>query len=82
MLGFLVNPELHHKFVSVLDRVAPDAKVYRKSGTWANWHADSALVWDKNRRYIVVALAEDAKGETMLRELMQKIDNVLVSRLD
>lgn len=80
MLGLLVDPELHHKFVSVLDRVAPTAKVYRKSGTWANWHADSALVWDKNRRYIVVALAEDAGGETMLRELMVKIDNVLVSK--
>lgn len=80
MLGYLVDPELHHKFVSVLDRVAPDAKVYRKSGTWANWHADSALVWDKNRRYIVVALAEDASGEMMLRELMAKIDNVLVAK--
>jgi beta-lactamase class A len=80
MLDMLVNPELHHKFVSVLDRVAPNAKVYRKSGTWANWHADSALVWDKDRRYIVVALAEDASGETMLRELMLKIDNALVSK--
>ena len=77
MLNMLVDPELHHKFVSVLDRVAPDAKVYRKSGTWENWHADSALVWDKNRRYIVVALAQDGSGETILRELMLKIDTAL-----
>jgi len=77
MLQMLVDPQLHHKFVSVLDRVAPDAKVYRKSGTWANWHADSALVWDANRRYIVVALAEDGSGETILRELMLKIDTAL-----
>ena len=80
MLDLLSDPELHHKFVSVLDRVAPEAKVYRKSGTWENWHADSALVWDKNRRYIVVALAEDAGGETMLRELMLKIDKALVPK--
>ncbi len=80
MLSLLVDPELHHKFVSVLDRVAPTAKVYRKSGTWANWHADSALVWDKTRKYIVVALAEDASGESMLRELMVKIDNALVAK--
>ena len=80
MLNMLVDPELHHKFVSVLDRVAPNAKVYRKSGTWATWHADSALVWDKDRKYIVVALAEDASGETMLRELMLKIDTALVSK--
>ena len=75
-----MNPELHHKFVSVLDRVAPEAKVYRKSGTWENWHTDSALVWDKDRKYIVVALAEDAAGESMLRELMLKTDTALVSK--
>ena len=80
MLSRLVDPELHHKFVSVLDRVAPDANVYRKSGTWRTWHTDSALVWDKDRRYVVVALAEDASGETMLRELMLKIDTALVSK--
>ncbi len=80
MLAMLVDPQLHHKFVSVLDRVAPAAKVYRKSGTWETWHADSALVWDKTRRYIVVALADDSKGETILRELMLKIDNLLVPK--
>jgi beta-lactamase class A len=80
MLDMLVNPELHHKFVSVLDRVAPNAKVYRKSGTWDNWHADSAMVWDNDRHYIVVVLAEDPSGETMLRELMLKIDTALVSK--
>lgn len=80
MLDMLVDPQLHHKFVSVLDRVAPNAKVYRKSGTWENWHTDSALVWDEDRKYIVVALAEDAAGETMLRELMLKIDTALVSK--
>jgi beta-lactamase class A len=80
MLNALVNPELHHKFVSVLDRVAPDAKVYRKSGTWSNWHTDSALVWDKDRKYIVVVLAEDQGGEQMLRDLMAKIDTRLVAK--
>ena len=80
MLNMLVDPQLHHKFVSVLDRVAPNAKVYRKSGTWQTWHTDSAMVWDTDRRYIVVALAEDAGGEVMLRELMAKIDTALVSK--
>ena len=80
MLHMLSDPQLHHKFVSVLDRVAPAANVYRKSGTWENWHADSALVWDKSRRYIVVALAMDGAGENILRELMHKIDDILVSK--
>jgi len=77
MLDMLVDPELHHKFVNVLDRVAPNAQVFRKSGTWQNWHADSALVWDKTRRYIVVALAEDAGGESIMRDLMLRIDKTL-----
>lgn len=77
MLDMLVDPELHHKFVNVLDRVAPQAKVFRKSGTWQNWHADSALVWGDSRRYIVVALAEDASGESLLRQLMLRIDQTL-----
>jgi beta-lactamase class A len=80
MLQMLSNPELHHKFVSVLDRVAPNATVYRKSGTWENWHADSAMVWDKTRRYIVVALAQDGNGEKILRDLMLKIDTSLVPK--
>ena len=80
MLDLLSHPELHHKFVSVLDRVAPTAQVYRKSGTWENWHADSALVWDNNRRYIVVALADDPDGEKLLRELMLQIDTELASK--
>jgi beta-lactamase class A len=79
MLKVMSDPELHHKFVSVLDRVAPNAKVYRKSGSWENWHADSALVWSKERRYIVVALANDSNGETMLRELMLKLDAALIT---
>lgn len=81
MLDMLVDPQLHHKFVHVLDRIAPGAKVYRKSGTWKTWHADSAMVWDETRRYIVVALAEDDMGETILRNLMQKIDQVLIPRV-
>lgn len=80
MLSLLSGPELHHKFVSVLDRVAPKATVYRKSGTWDSWHADSVLVWDENRRYIVVVLANDGGGEKILRDLMLKIDGALVAK--
>lgn len=77
MLDMLVDPQLHHKFMSVLDRVAPDARVYRKSGSWKQWHADSAMVWDEDRRYIVVALSEDPAGEVLLRQLMARLDPLL-----
>ncbi len=78
MLGYLGDPELHHKFVNTLDQVAPKAKVFRKSGSWKEYHSDSALVWGKGwRKYILVALVEDTQGEQLMRELMSEIDKTL-----
>lgn len=79
MLEILNDPGLHHKFVSTLDRIAPDAELYRKSGSWKVYHADSVLVWDKapKRRYILVALTEDQDGEQIIRGLVQVAEKVL-----
>lgn len=78
MLEILKDPELHHKFVNTLDKIAPTAELYRKSGTWRNWHADSALVWGTVwRRYIVAALVEDPNGEKILRDLIPVIEDIL-----
>ncbi|MCF8237774.1 MAG: class A beta-lactamase-related serine hydrolase [Saprospiraceae bacterium] len=79
MLDIMGDPELHHKFVNVLDRIAPDAKVFRKSGSWKNWHADSVLVWGKNRKYILVGLAETPEGEQLMRDLIKRVDRVLMA---
>ena len=73
------DPELHHKFVNSLEKVAPKAKLFRKSGSWQNFHADSILVWGPERRYILVALTEDPDGEKILRDLALKVDNILVN---
>lgn len=65
MLGHLSRPGLNHSFVGELRRRAPEARLYRKSGTWSRWCSDSVLVWGPRRRYILVGLAEDgvhAKG--------------------
>jgi beta-lactamase class A len=78
MLSYLGDPELHHKFVNTLDQVAPKAKVYRKSGSWQNFHSDSALVWGAGfRKYILVALVEDKEGETIMRDLIFEVDKKL-----
>ena len=78
MLEILSEPELHHKFVGILDRRAPDAMVFRKSGTWKNWHSDSVLVWGPAwRRYIAVALVESPKGDRILKDLMVTLDTLL-----
>ncbi|MBU1679606.1 MAG: class A beta-lactamase-related serine hydrolase [Bacteroidetes bacterium] len=78
MLNIMTDPELHHKFVGSIEKLAPNAKLYRKSGTWLSWHADSILVWgEKWRRYILVALVQDENGERIMRNLLPAVDEIL-----
>ncbi|APZ48127.1 hypothetical protein BW723_10680 [Polaribacter reichenbachii] len=77
MLQIMKTPELHHKFVNTLDRIAPKADIYRKSGSWKNYHSDSALVWGPNRKYIIVALIHDSYGEQTIRDLVIPLEKVL-----
>ena len=77
MLEILKKPELHHKFVNTLDLIAPRADVYRKSGSWKNYHSDSALVWGPNRKYIIVALVDYDYGEQVIRNLVRPVEKVL-----
>jgi beta-lactamase class A len=78
MLDVLADPGLHHKFVNAFDKAAPNAKLYRKSGTFRKWHSDSCIVWgDRWRRYILVALVESENGEQILRELVPAVDRIL-----
>ena len=76
MMSYLVDPELHHKFVNTLDRVAPRARVYRKSGSWSVYHADCAMVQGPSRNYIMTALVEDPGGEQIIRELGAVMDRL------
>ena len=79
MLDILDHPGLHHKFVHTLDQVAPQAEVFRKSGSWQDFHSDSMLVWgkDSSRRYILVALAQAPDGETIIQEMVLAAEKVL-----
>lgn len=80
MLDIMVDPEINHKFVNTLNTIAPNAQLYRKSGTWRNYHSDSILVWGKpGRRYILVALIEDPDGENIMRKLIVSVEEVLNS---
>lgn len=83
MLDIMENPELHHKFVNTLDQIAPKARLFRKSGSWRTYHSDSILVWgdDPERRYILVALIDDANGEQIIRDLVKPIEKVLKKRI-
>ncbi|MGB5344930.1 MAG: serine hydrolase [Woeseia sp.] len=79
MLADLADPRLHHKFVSQIDERAPGAKMYRKSGTWKQWHADAIMVngtyW---RDYVLVALVESENGESIIRQVLPAIEELIV----
>jgi beta-lactamase class A len=83
MLDIMEKPELHHKFVNTLDQIAPNARLFRKSGSWKTFHSDSVLVWGENgiRRYILVALIDDARGEQIIRNLVIPVEKVLKKSL-
>jgi beta-lactamase class A len=78
MLDIMENPALHHKFVNTLDRIAPNARLFRKSGSWRNFHSDSILVWGEDgRKYILVALVDDPNGEQIIRNLVVPVEKII-----
>ena len=78
MLKILAFPDLPGKFVSVLETSVPPNYLYRKSGEVRGFHADSILVWDTGwRRYILVAMIDDAGGEQILKDLVPVAEQVL-----
>lgn len=78
MLGDLVDPALHHKFVAEIEERAPRARIFRKSGTWRDFHSDSVLVQGPNwRNYILVALIESPEGEAILRDLVPVVEELI-----
>jgi beta-lactamase class A len=77
MKSILADSAINHKFVRGLRQNHPDAKIYRKSGSWRNAHADSALIERQGRRYIAVGLVDDPKGGEWLRQLIIKLDTII-----
>jgi beta-lactamase class A len=72
MLECLSDPAIQHKFVKGLAD-QPDAELYRKSGTWSQYHADSMLVKDGPTSYILVALAADRRGGRWLEDIARRL---------
>lgn len=77
MKAMLGNPGIRHKFVKGLAKY-PGVRVYRKSGSWRHWHADSAIVEAGKYKYIAVALAEHAKGSIWLAKIIQRLHELIV----
>ena len=79
MLSDLADPRLHHKFVSQIDERAPNARMFRKSGTWKQWHSDAIMVQGQAwRNYILVALVESEQGESIVRRVLPAVEELIV----
>ncbi len=78
MLNALSTPAIAHKFVKGLERY-PDLEIFRKSGTWRTYHADSALIRTDGLAYIIVALANHENGAAWLEQLAAPLHELAVS---
>jgi beta-lactamase class A len=77
MKSIMGNPGIHHKFVKGLESEHLAANIFRKSGSWRDYHADSAIIEHDGRRYIAVALAEDPRGGEWLSHLIVGMDKAV-----
>ncbi|HUP91734.1 MAG TPA: serine hydrolase [Solimonas sp.] len=79
MKEIMGSPAIHHKFVAGLEKARPGAQLFRKSGTWRNFHADSAIIERAGHRYIAVALSDDAHGGDWFPDLIVALDDIVVA---
>jgi beta-lactamase class A len=70
------KPAIKHKFVKGLAG-RKDVKIYRKSGTWRNYHADSGIVVHDDFSYIVVYIEHDPKGGSKAVKGIRIVDDVM-----
>lgn len=73
------KPAINHKFVKGLANRS-DTEIYRKSGTWKNFHADGGVIIHKNAKYIVIALIEHHEGGQDLSKLIVIVDDLIESQ--
>lgn len=79
MKEILSKPGINHKFVKSLQQVA-GAKIFRKSGSWKNYHADSALVEYKDHKYIIVGLSDSKNGGIWLQKLGLPLHKMIIGK--
>ncbi|MEX2482880.1 MAG: serine hydrolase [Gammaproteobacteria bacterium] len=71
----LGEPGIFHKFVKGLH--GRNVEIYRKSGSWRHWHADSALVETPRGSYILVGLVADSRGGEWLPKIARTLHDAM-----
>ena len=74
----LSDSAIDHKFVKGLKSENPTAEIFRKSGTWRNYHSDSAIVESENgHTYIAVALSNTPNGGAVMEQVIKSMDRII-----
>lgn len=76
MKDALSHPAINHKFVKGLS--GRHVELFRKSGSWERWHADSAIVESPRGTYILVALAEDPAGGEWMTRIARTVHDAMI----
>ena len=77
MLEHMAPPEYVHKFYKALRKRPGVRFLARKSGTWQDFHADSALVQHGERSFILAAIAKHEDGEDMMERVARVADELI-----
>lgn len=78
MKDIMSRPGIIHKFVKGLSGI-PGLEIFRKSGSWRDTHADSALVEANGRKYIMVGLAHSEQGGDWLVRLAPRLHELVMA---
>ena len=77
MKSALSEPGIRHKFVKGLEQ-RPEATIYRKSGTWRQFHADGALIESGGHKLVLVGLVDDPRGGEWLASIAAPLHDLVV----
>ncbi len=83
MKQIFASPTLDHrdsKFVKGLQ--GRNVQILRKSGTWQDWHLDTARVDHGNRAYLLVGMLHHPQGAAYLEALADAVDGLLIPGAD
>jgi beta-lactamase class A len=81
MREIFTSPDIPYDDVKFVRGLAGrNVAIRRKLGTWQTWLHDTAVITGPGRRYLLVALVNDAQGDAYLEELARAVDDVMIAR--
>ena len=80
MKEVMSGEHIDHKFVKGLRAKVPKFSLFRKSGSWRNYHSDSALIEHHGKSYIAVALSNHPDGSDWMGQIIVALDDIVAKR--